>query len=456
MIDRFTQRTPRTFGETSAWRRMAISQRFRYTFLRFLSAGTGPHPGGCHAAFRQRGFSAAMAKKTIADVDVKGQAVLMRVDFNVPLDDELHITDDRRITEALPSIKSVLDRGGRVILMSHLGRPEGKDPAEDAKYSLKPVAERLRQLLSCPVHCAADTVGDDAKAKAAALKDGEILLLENVRFNKGEKKGDGDYAAVLAGFGDVYCNDAFGTCHRTEGSMVAVPNAMVGKPKVCGFLVEKEIAFLSDAIAHPQRPFVAIVGGAKVSDKINVIQNLLQICDKVLIGGAMAYTFSLAQGGQVGRSRVERDKVDLAKELLATGGGKLHLPLDTHCGDDFKPTCNKVVVKAGQIPADYEGFDIGPETIAAYAVIIQSAKTVVWNGPMGVFEMPPFDAGTRAVANAIVASGATSIIGGGDSAAAIQDFGLADKVTHVSTGGGASLEMLEGKKFVAVELLDDK
>ena len=399
-----------------------------------------------------------MAKKTVADVDVSGKAVLMRCDFNVPLDDQLQITDDRRITEALPSIKSVLDRGGRVILMSHLGRPEGKDPAEDAKFSLKPVAVRLKEILGCPVHFASDTVGADAVAKSKGLKNREVLLLENVRFNKGEKKGDPDYAAVLGGMGDIYCNDAFGTCHRTEGSMVAVPNAMGGKPKVCGFLVEKEIAFLSDAIANPVRPFVAIVGGAKVSDKINVIQNLLVICDKVLIGGAMAYTFSLAQGGSVGRSRVERDKVDLARELIANGGDKLLLPLDTHCGDDFKGTCNKQVVAAGHIPDEggWEGFDIGPATIAKYEEVIKSAKTVVWNGPMGVFEMPPFDAGTRAVAEAIVASGATSIIGGGDSAAAIQEFGLADKVTHVSTGGGASLEMLEGKKFVAVELLDEK
>ena len=399
-----------------------------------------------------------MAKKTIADVNVAGKAVLMRCDFNVPLDDRLQITDDRRITEALPSIKSVLDRGGSVILMSHHGRPEGKDPAEDAKYSLRPVAERLKQLLGCPVHFASDTVGDDAKSKAKSLKNGEVLLLENVRFNKGEKKGDADYAAILASMGDIYCNDAFGTCHRTEGSMVAVPNAMLGKPKVCGFLVEKEITFLSDAIANPVRPFVAIVGGAKVSDKINVIQNLLAVCDKVLIGGAMAYTFSLAMGGSVGRSRVEKDKVDLAKDLIASGGDRLLLPLDTHCGDDFKGTCNKKIVPAGQIPEEggWEGFDIGPATIAKYTDVIKSAKTVVWNGPMGVFEMPPFDAGTKAIAEAIVASGATSIIGGGDSAAAIQEFGLADKVTHVSTGGGASLEMLEGKKFVAVELLDDK
>ena len=399
-----------------------------------------------------------MAKKTIADVSVAGKSVLMRCDFNVPLDDQLQITDDRRITEALPSIKSVLDRGGRLILMSHLGRPEGKDPVEDAKFSLKPVATRLRELLGCPVHFAADTVGADANSKSAGLKNGEVLLLENVRFNKGEKKGDAEYATILASMGDIYCNDAFGTCHRTEGSMVAVPNAMGSKPKVCGFLVEKEIKFLSEAIANPARPFVAIVGGKKVSDKINVIQNLLAICDQVLIGGAMAYTFSLAQGGTVGRSVVERDKVELAKELIASGGKKLILPLDSHCGDDFKGTCNKQVVPAGQIPDEggWEGFDIGPATMSQYAQIIKSAKTVLWNGPMGVFEMPPFDAGTRAIAEAIVASGATSIIGGGDSAAAIQQFGLADKVTHVSTGGGASLEMLEGKKFVAVELLDEK
>lgn len=399
-----------------------------------------------------------MAKKTIADANVTGKAVLMRCDFNVPLDDRLQITDDRRITEALPSIKSVLDRGGRVILMSHLGRPEGKDPAEDAKYSLKPVAARLKELLGCPVHFATDTVGDDAKSKSAALKNGEILLLENVRFNKGEKKGDPEYAAVLAAMGDIYCNDAFGTCHRTEGSMVAVPNAMEGKPKVCGFLVEKEITFLSDAIANPVRPFVAIVGGKKVSDKINVVKNLLAICDKVLIGGAMAFTFALSQGGSVGKSLVEPDKLDLARELIAIGGDKLLLPLDTNCGDEWSGTCNKQICLAGQIPNDgkWEGYDIGPATIAKYSAVIKSAKTVLWNGPMGVFEMPPFDAGTRAIAEAIVASGATSIIGGGDSASAIQQFGLAEKVTHVSTGGGASLEMLEGKKFVAVELLDDK
>lgn len=397
-----------------------------------------------------------MAKKSISDIDVSGKAVLMRCDFNVPLDDQLQITDDRRITEALPSIKSVLDRGGRVILMSHLGRPEGKDPAADAKYSLGPVAKHLGTLLSSPVYFAADTVGPEAISKSKALKNGEVLVLENVRFNKGEKKGDADYAAVLAAMGDIYCNDAFGTCHRTEGSMVAVPNAMNGKPKVSGFLVAKEIQYLSDAISNPGRPFVAIVGGAKVSDKINVIQNLLKICDKVLIGGAMAYTFSLCQGGKTGKSRVEPDKLDLARQLMAEGGAKLVLPVDTHCGDAFSPDCNKIVVKAGEIPDNFEGLDIGPETAKQFAAIVKSAKTIVWNGPMGVFEMPPFDAGTRAVANALAESSATSIIGGGDSAAAIQQFGLADKVSHVSTGGGASLEMLEGKKFVAVELLDDK
>lgn len=397
-----------------------------------------------------------MAKKSISDIDVSGKAVLMRCDFNVPLDDQLQITDDRRITEALPSIKSVLDRGGRVILMSHLGRPEGKDPAADAKYSLAPVAKHLGTLLSSPVYFAADTVGPEAISKSKALKNGEVLVLENVRFNKGEKKGDADYAAVLAAMGDIYCNDAFGTCHRTEGSMVAVPNAMNGKPKVSGFLVAKEIQYLSDAISNPGRPFVAIVGGAKVSDKINVIQNLLKICDKVLIGGAMAYTFSLCQGGKTGKSRVEPDKLDLARQLMAEGGAKLVLPVDTHCGDAFSPDCNKIVVKAGEIPDNFEGLDIGPETAKQFAAIVKSAKTIVWNGPMGVFEMPPFDAGTRAVANALAESSATSIIGGGDSAAAIQQFGLADKVSHVSTGGGASLEMLEGKKFVAVELLDDK
>lgn len=396
-----------------------------------------------------------MAKKTIADVDVAGKTVLMRVDFNVPLDDEGRVTDDRRIREALPTIRSVIDRGGKLILMSHLGRPKGDGSSEDMKYSLRPAAEKLQELLGKPVAFATDIVGDDARQKANELAEGGVLVLENLRFHKGEKKGDPEFAKALAELADVYCNDAFGTCHRTDASMVAVPQAMEGKPRVTGFLVAKEIQYLSDVISRPERPFVAILGGAKVSDKIQVIRNLLGICDKVLIGGAMAYTFSLAQGGKIGKSLVEENKVDLAKELLAAGGDKLVLPVDVHCGDAFKSDCNKQVVAAGQIPDGWEGFDIGPETARRFADEVKKAKTVVWNGPMGVFEMPPFDAGTRAVAEAIAESDCVSIIGGGDSAAAIQQLGYADRVTHVSTGGGASLAMLEGQKFAAVELLDD-
>lgn len=392
-----------------------------------------------------------MAKKSIASVDVSGKRVLMRVDFNVPLDGT-RVTDDGRIRMALPSIRSVIDRGGRLILMSHLGRPE--KGADNSHYSLKPVADRLAELLGTPVAFASDTVGEDAAAKVNSLQDGQVLVLENLRFEVGEKKGDSAFAQKLAAFGDIYCNDAFGTCHRTDASMFAVPQAMAGKPRVVGFLVEKEIRYLADAIENPQRPFVAILGGAKVSDKIQVIRNLLDICDKVLIGGAMAYTFSLAQGGKVGGSRVEPDKTELALELIKLGGDKLVLPVDTHCGDAFNSNCNKLVVNAGEIPDGFEGLDIGPRTAAMYREIVSSAKTVVWNGPMGVFEMPPFDEGTRAVAEALAAGSGTSIIGGGDSAAAIRQLGFEDKVSHVSTGGGASLAMLEGQQFAAVDLLD--
>ncbi|MEO1615189.1 MAG: phosphoglycerate kinase [Planctomycetota bacterium] len=397
-----------------------------------------------------------MAKKTIDQVDVAGKTVLMRVDFNVPLDENQGITDDRRIRMALPSIKSVIDRGGKVILMSHLGRPKG-EPSDVEKFSLAPAATRLGELLGQPVGFASDTVGDDATAKAAGLEDGGVLVLENLRFHEGEKGGDADFAAKLAAMADAYCNDAFGTCHRKDASMVAVPEAMAGKPRVVGHLVAKEIQYLSDAIGSPQRPFVAILGGAKVSDKINVINNLLGICDSVLIGGAMAYTFSLAQGGEVGESLVEKDKVELAKELIAKGGDKLVLPVDTHCGDDFGDPqgCNKQVVAAGEIQPGFEGMDIGPATSEKYAEILKSAKTIVWNGPMGVFEKPPFDAGTAAVAQAVAGSDSISIIGGGDSAAAVDQLGFADKVSHVSTGGGASLAMLEGKAFAAVDLLDE-
>ncbi|MCY2992161.1 MAG: phosphoglycerate kinase [Planctomycetota bacterium] len=394
-----------------------------------------------------------MAKKSIQAVDVSGKTILMRVDFNVPLDDQQKITDDRRIRMALPSIRSVIDRGGRLILISHLGRPKDKP---ETKYSLKPAAERLGEMLGKPVAFATDTVGADARAKVQALGSGDVAVLENLRFQPGEKDGDAEFAKQLADMADIYCNDAFGTCHRTDASMFAVPQAMVGKPKVVGFLVEKEIQYLSDAIAAPKRPFIAILGGAKVSDKIEVIKNLLGICDKVLIGGAMAYTFSLARGGRVGSSKVELDKVDLAKELIAVGGSKLVLPVDDHCGDKFAADCVKRVVPAGEIPDGFMGLDIGPQTAALYGKLVKEAQTVVWNGPMGVFEMPPFDAGTKTVAQAIADSSATSIIGGGDSAAAIEKLGFADKVSHVSTGGGASLEMLEGKKFAAVEVLDEK
>ena len=401
-----------------------------------------------------------MPKKTVADIDPRGKTLLVRVDFNVPQDDAGAITDDRRIRMALPTIRSILDRGGRAVLMSHLGRPTGK--GTEPAFSLAPVAKRLGELLRHPVALAADTGGPDSHAKLAALPAGGVLVLENVRFNKGEKKGDdAAYVDGLAALADGYVNDAFGTCHRTEASMHAVPVAMKkdGKPAVVGFLVEKEIQYLSEAIGSPKRPFVAIIGGKKVSDKIEVIKNLLAICDHVLIGGAMAYTFSLAQGGKTGKSLVEPDKVELAKQLLASGGAKLVLPLDTHCADDFSASANKKVVKAGEIPDGFEGLDIGPATAADYARIIRTAGTVVWNGPMGVFEMPPFDAGTKAVADAVAdatTAGGVTIIGGGDSAAAVERLGYADRVSHVSTGGGASLEMLEGKAFETVAILDEK
>jgi phosphoglycerate kinase len=396
-----------------------------------------------------------MAKKSIAQVEVGGKRVLMRVDFNVPLDDRQAITDDRRIREALPSIRSVLDRRGKLVLMSHLGRPKGDGSPGDAKFSLRPAAERLAGLLSRTVAFAKDTIGPDAQAKVSALESGGVVVLENVRFDKREEKGDVEYGRALAAFGDVYCNDAFGTCHREHASMYAVPLAMGSKPKVVGFLVEKEIKYLSEVIARPAHPFVAILGGKKVSDKIEVISNLLTICDQVLIGGAMAFTFSLAQDGRVGQSLVEPDKVPLARELIERGGSKLILPIDTHCGDAFQSDCRKQVVQAGQIPDGFQGLDIGPQTARQYGDVIRRARTVVWNGPMGVFEMPPFDAGTRAIAQAIAESSLTSIIGGGDSAAAIEQLGFADRVTHISTGGGASLEMLEGKRFTTVEILDD-
>ncbi len=395
-----------------------------------------------------------MTKKTIADVDVTGKKVLMRVDFNVPLQDG-EITDDRRITMALPSIASVLDRGGSLVLMSHLGRPKGQGP--ESAFSLQPVAEHLAELLGRPVNFAGDAAGDDAWAKAAALASGGVVLLENLRFDKAEKQGDEDFAATLGELGDVYCNNAFGTCHREHASMVAVPRLMkaAGKPAVCGFLVEREIRYLSGVIADPERPFLAILGGAKVSDKIVVIDRLLEICDAILIGGAMAYTFALARGRAVGNSLVEPDFIERAAAMLERGSGKIVLPVDDHCGDRVATDSEKLITR-GDIPDGFMGLDVGPETQALFAERIAGAGTVVWNGPMGVFEVAPFDAGTRAIAEAVAACDGTTIIGGGDSAAAIQQMGLAESVSHVSTGGGASLKMLEGESFASFELLDER
>jgi phosphoglycerate kinase len=394
-----------------------------------------------------------MAKKTVADVDVKGKKVLMRVDFNVPLEGS-RITDDRRVAQALPTIKNVIDRGGRLILMSHLGRPKG---GPEPKYSLKPVADHLSHLLGKPVKFASDSIGPEVERQANELKDGDVLLLENVRFHKEEEKNDPNFARQLAKLGDVYINDAFGTAHREHASTFGVPQALQGKPRAVGYLIQKELKFLGDAVSHPVRPFVAILGGAKVSDKISVIEQLLGKADTLLIGGAMAYTFFLAQGKEVGRSLVERDKVDLAKNLLAKAGGKIKLPVDTVVSDKMSDDAQTKVVE-GNIPADLEGFDIGPRTREQYRAEILRAKTVVWNGPMGVFEKKPFQAGTRTVAEAVAEAtkknGATTIIGGGDSAAAIEQFGLADKVSHVSTGGGASLEFLENGHFSTLDILD--
>jgi phosphoglycerate kinase len=393
-----------------------------------------------------------MAKKTVADVDVKGKRVLMRVDFNVPVEGG-KITDDRRIAQALPTIKSVLDRGGRLVLMSHLGRPKG---GPEAKYSLKPTVDRLSQLLGKPVQFATDCIGPEVEKQAAALKDGEVLILENLRFHKQEEKNDPAFAQQLAKLGDVYVNDAFGTAHREHASTFGGAQAMQGRPRTIGFLIQKELKYLGDAVSKPQRPFVAILGGAKVSDKIQVIEALLPKVDALLIGGAMAYTFFLAQGKQVGKSLVEPDKVDLAKSLLAKAGGKIKLPVDTVIADGID-SAQTSIADGGSIPADKSGFDIGPKTVELYKAEIAKARTVIWNGPMGVFEKPQFANGTRAVAQAVAdvtAKGATTVIGGGDSAAAIEQMGLSDKVSHVSTGGGASLEYLENGHFSTIDILD--
>jgi phosphoglycerate kinase len=393
-----------------------------------------------------------MAKKTVTDVEVKGKKVLMRVDFNVPLEGST-ITDDRRIAQALPTIKSVIERGGRLILMSHLGRPKG---GPEAKFSLKPAADRLAELLGKPVAFATDCIGPEVEKSVAALTDGQVLLLENLRFHREEEKNEPNFARQLAKLGDVYVNDAFGTAHREHASTFGVPQALVGKPRVIGFLIQKELKFLGEAVTTPQRPFVAILGGAKVSDKIAVIEQLLGKADTLLIGGAMAYTFFLALNKTVGNSLVERDKVQLATDLLQKGVTKIRLPVDTVIAQKMTDDAETKVSEGG-VPDGWEGFDIGPTSIRLFCEKIASAKTVIWNGPMGVFEKKPFQGGTRAVAQAVAdatSHGATTIIGGGDSAAAIEMFGLADKVSHVSTGGGASLEFLEKGHFSTLDILD--
>ncbi len=400
-----------------------------------------------------------MPKKSIEQTEVAGQLVLIRVDFNVPLDGDT-ITDDRRIVSALPTIKSVIDRGGKAILMSHLGRPEGK--GYESSHSMAPVAKRLSELLGKDVKIPAQTCKDPAvKAAVEAMNDGDVILLENLRFHGCEKRNDAEFAAQLADLADVYVNDAFGTCHREHCSMVGVPSAMGSKPKVAGYLVEKEIAYLSDALNNPVRPFCVILGGAKVSDKLPAIENLLPKADHILVGGAMAYTFLKALGHEVGTSRVEEDMVDEAKriiELAAESKTDLHFPEDHICSTIFAEKAGDIEVFDDQIEEGYMGLDIGPKTAARYTQIIKSSKTIVWNGPMGVFEWMPFKMGTKLVAEGVAdatAAGSTSIVGGGDSAAAAEQFDVADKLSHVSTGGGASLAMLEGKAFKAVDLLDD-
>ena len=413
-------------------------------------------------------------KKTVADVDVSGKKVLLRCDFNVPQDKKTGaITSDKRIVAALPTIQYLLEHGAAVIACSHLGKPEpvfdkwvkkqlekGKDPAELTqeawekslrKLTLAPVAQRLSQLLGREVLFAHDVVGEDAAAKAAALQPGQILLLENTRFEKGETKNDPEFAKKLASFADIYVSDAFGAVHRAHASTAGVAAYL---PAVSGFLIEKELRVMGGALENPKRPLVAILGGSKVSSKIGVINNLLEIADTIIIGGGMAYTFSAAQGGKIGKSLLESEWMDYANEMVkkaADKGVKLLLPVDTVIADRFAPD-----VKAGQIPDGWEGLDIGPETVKLYCAAVADAGTVIWNGPMGVFEFDKFAVGTRAVAEALSKTDAITIVGGGDSAAAVEQLGYADKMTHISTGGGASLEFLEGKELPGVACLLDK
>jgi len=398
-----------------------------------------------------------MSKLTIQDLDLRGKRVFIRVDFNVPLKDGV-VTDDTRIRETLPTLKLAIEKGGRLVLASHLGRPKG---GPDPKYSLKPAAKKLEELLEKPVAFASDCVGPEAEAKSKALKDGEVLLLENVRFHPEEEKNGEEFSRQLAALCDgVFVCDAFGSAHRAHASVVGITKFV--KQSAAGLLMEKELSYIGKAISNPTHPFVAILGGAKVSDKIEVVENLMKIADAMLIGGGMAYTFLKAQGLAIGKSLVEEDKLDLARKILADAklkNFKLFLPLDNIVAPEFKADAPAKVVEVAGIPPEYMGLDIGPNTIAAYSSEIAKAKTIVWNGPMGVFEMPAFAKGTLAIAQAVAAAttgGAVSIVGGGDSVAAIHQSGLAGKISHISTGGGASLEFLGGRKLPGVEALTNK
>lgn len=394
-----------------------------------------------------------MNKKTIEDIDLKNKKVLVRCDFNVPMDEEKNITDNTRIVAALPTIKYLLENNCAIILCSHLGRPKGEFKPE---FSLKPVAKELSKLLNKEIIMANDVIGEDAKSKAKNLQNGQIMLLENVRFHREETDNDPEFSKQLASMAEVYVNDAFGAAHRAHSSTAGVAQYL---PAVSGFLIEKELKFLGNALNNPERPFVAIMGGAKVSDKIGVIDSLLEKVDTLIIGGGMAYTFFKAQGYEVGNSICEMDKLDLAKELMEKAknkGVKLMLPVDTKIGKEFKPDTESKTVSWTEIPEGWEGFDIGEESIKIFAEEIKKAKTVVWNGPLGLFEFDQFAIGTNSIAEVLSQIDATTIIGGGDSVAAVRKAGLEDKMTHISTGGGASLEFLEGKKLPGIECLQDK
>lgn len=394
-----------------------------------------------------------MNKKTVRDIDVKGKKVLVRCDFNVPLDENKNITDNRRIVGALPTIKYLLDNDCKVILCSHLGRPKGQ---VNKDFSLEPVAKELSKLLGKEVKLANDIIGKSAKELTANMKDGEIVLLENVRFDSREEANDAEFAKELASLAEIYVNDAFGTAHRAHSSTTGVAEFL---PAVCGFLMEKEVKMLGDCLDNPQRPFVAILGGAKVSDKIKVIENLLEKVDTIIIGGGMTFTFLKAMGYEVGNSICELDRLDIAKETIEKAkmkGVKLLLPIDTVCGKEFTNDTETVTVDSKQIPEGWQGLDIGPKAIEEYTQELKSAKTVIWNGPLGVFEFEKFAKGTNSIAKVLSELDATTIVGGGDSVAAIEKGGFSDKITHISTGGGASLEFLEGKALPGIEALNDK